>query len=72
MKEELGGLTAPEVTAITVEPCPAGWRVTIEQGNAHVLKCMELTPMERGQLSALLSEDPRNAPHAAHFVDATR
>lgn len=73
MNEDERGITPPDVTAMTVERCETGWRVVIEQGNGDVIKSIELTPMERGQLAALLDRgDRRPSAGAVSFVDVTR
>ncbi|MDQ2875078.1 MAG: hypothetical protein M3Y33_09915 [Actinomycetota bacterium] len=72
MNEDARSITPSDVTAMTVEPAGSRWRVTIEQGNGDVLKVIELTNMERIQLSLMLGsewERPVSAARHASFLD---
>lgn len=74
MNEDERGITAPDVTAITVEPRGDGWWVTVERGNGDMVRTIELTEMERIQLGCMLDSEPGRPPLAAHvsFVDFSR
>lgn len=73
MNEDEHGITPPEVTAMSIERRGPLWWVIIEQGNGDVIKEIELTELERLQLSAMLGMEPGRPSHEhVGFADVTR
>jgi hypothetical protein len=70
MNEDERGITPPNVTAMTLEHHDGRRLVTIEQGNGDVIKTLELTPMECGQLGFLLTS-MATLPRHVEFADHT-